>query len=114
MGDQRKNAGPGPQITVLGGGEDVQGELTAQGNLELVHVGEPGTQHRRDEGVGPQEQERVVGIVDVIVRRVVITVDPHSGACESLKLNLTPHEPFRVPAGEQRGQGGSAVSTTPK
>ena len=28
-------------------------------NLELVHVGEPGKQHRRDEGVRAREEERV-------------------------------------------------------
>ena len=49
--------------------EDVQGETAGQGNLELVHVREPGKQHRRDEGVRAQEKESVAGVVVVIVGR---------------------------------------------
>ena len=47
----------------LGDGEDVQGETAPQGNHELIHVGEPGQQHR--EGVGAQEQKSVAGVVIV-------------------------------------------------
>ena len=74
----------------------VQGEPAAEGNLELVHVREPSKQHRRDEGVRAQEQESVAGVV-VVVRRGVITAGARSEAGKSLKLNLVPHGPFRVP-----------------
>ena len=46
-----------------------------------------------------QEQENVAGVVVVVVvRRGVFTAGPHDGAGESLKLNLAPHGPFRMPA----------------
>ena len=49
-----------------------QGGTAAQSNLELVHVGQPGEQRRRDEGVGAQEQESVAGDVLVVIGRGVI------------------------------------------
>ena len=77
--------------------EDVQGEPAAQCNLVLVHVGEPGKQRMRDEGVRAQEQESIAGVVLVVVGRGVVTAGAHGGASESLKLNLTPHGPLREP-----------------
>ena len=50
----------GWRVILLGDSEDVQGERAAQVNHELIHVGEPGQQHKRDEGVGTQKQECVV------------------------------------------------------
>ena len=106
-GDQQQNAGPGSQISeswsarawsCQSNSEDVQSEPAAHGNLELVHVGEPGKQHRRDEGVRAKEQESVARVVVVIVGRGVITTGPPAEAGKSLKLNLAPHGPFGVSA----------------
>ena len=88
----------GNRKVLLGDSEDVQGEPAAQGNHELIHVGEPSQQHRRDEGVGTQEQESVAGVAFVVVGRGVVTAGPHGDSGESLKLNFTPHRPLRVPA----------------
>ena len=85
-------------ISLLSDSEDVQGKPAAEGDLELVHVSEPGKQHKRDEGVRAQEQQNVAGVVVVVVGRGVITASPHDAAGESLKLNLAPHGPFRMPA----------------
>ena len=52
----------GRRVILLGDGEDVQGEPAHQGKHELIHVGEPGKQHRRDEGVGTHKQESVAGV----------------------------------------------------
>ena len=43
----------GKREILLGDDEDVQGEPALQGNHELIHVGEPGQQHKRDEGQPP-------------------------------------------------------------
>ena len=42
----------GKRVILWGDGEDVEDEPAPQGNHELIHVGEPGQQHRHDEGVG--------------------------------------------------------------
>ena len=86
----------GHRVVLLSDGENVQGEPAAQYNLELVHVAEPGGQHRRDEGVRAQEQESVAGVVLVVVGRAVITAGPHSKGDEILKLNLPPLGALRV------------------
>ena len=88
----------GKREVLLGVSEDVHCEPAAQGNHELIHVGEPSQQHRRVEGVGTQEQESVAGVAFVVVGRGVVTAGPQGGSGESLKLNFTPHGPLRVPA----------------
>ena len=76
----------GERVVLLGDGEDVQGEPALQGNHELAHVGEPGEQHRRDEGVGAQEQESVAGGVFVVIGRGVVAAGPHGVAGERSTL----------------------------
>ena len=60
----------GKREVLLGDSKDVQGEPAAQGNHELIHVDEPGQQHRRVEGVGTQEQESVAGVAFVALDEV--------------------------------------------
>ena len=81
-----------------------------QPTFELVHVGEPDEQHKRDEGVRAQEQESVAGVVLVVVGRSTITAGPHSGADESSKLNLAPHGPL-LPYGDAYKVSCAAVSS---
>ena len=88
----------GKRVILLGDSEDVQGEPAPQGNHELIHVGEPGQQHRRDEGAGAQEQENIAGVVLVVIGGGVVAACPHGNASESLTLNFAPHGPLRVPA----------------
>ena len=66
----------------LGDGEDVLGEPAPQSNHELIHVGEPGQRHKRDEGVGAQEHESVAGVVLVVIGRDVVAVGPHIPCAE--------------------------------
>ena len=87
----------GKRVVLLGDGE-VQGEPAPQGNHELIHVGDPSQQHRRDEGVGAQVQESVTGVAFVVIGRGVAAADPHGKAGESVTLNFAPHGPLGVPA----------------
>ena len=107
----------GKRVILLGDGEDDQGENVPH---ELIHVGERGQQHRRDEGVGAQEQESVAGVVFVVIGRGVAAASPHGKAGESLTQHFAPHRPLRscaaqpqrrprnlcdVPAGKQTRWG---------
>ena len=84
----------GKSVILLGGGQDVQGEAAPQGNHELIHFGEPGQQHKRDEDVSAQEQDSVAGVVFLIIGRGVTAAGPHGKAGESLTQNFAPLDRF--------------------
>ena len=86
----------GKRVVLLGDSEDVTANLQPRATMSSSTSVSPGQQHRRDEGLGTQEQESIAGVVFVVVRRGIVTAGQHGGAGESLKLIFTPHRPLRV------------------
>ena len=78
----------GKRVILLGDGEDVQGEPALQANHKLIDVGESRQHHKRNEGVGAQE--RVAGVVFLVIGRGVVAAGPPGKASESLTLNFEP------------------------